>query len=203
MLKRRTAYSTHFIMSPFWICSPPAPFIFLLPHGTSERVIYGKYTYSLCCIWQEFLLSLLIMSWGPVLRHHSLCSIWRNDAESIPLCSDKRHEKLALPQLLLTFFEFVAGILFITNLALAGLAKVLSLAFGKGASSAINLFPDLLTRFASLSIIAMGLLNDLLRQIFLEFLGRVCFITFIKHGNCLKKSDSSIALEDNGSDAQS
>ncbi|ELU01557.1 hypothetical protein CAPTEDRAFT_224098 [Capitella teleta] len=40
-LKRRTEYSTHLILSPGIICSLLIPFIFLLPHQTSDKIIYG------------------------------------------------------------------------------------------------------------------------------------------------------------------
>ncbi|ELU13536.1 hypothetical protein CAPTEDRAFT_24483, partial [Capitella teleta] len=40
-LKRRTDHATHFIMSPCIICSLLIPFIFLLPHGTNDKILYG------------------------------------------------------------------------------------------------------------------------------------------------------------------
>jgi hypothetical protein len=42
-LRRRTAYSTHLFLAPTIIICFLTPFIFVLPHGTGDKMMFGTY----------------------------------------------------------------------------------------------------------------------------------------------------------------
>ncbi|ELU13538.1 hypothetical protein CAPTEDRAFT_218233 [Capitella teleta] len=110
-LKRRTDHATHFIMSPCIICSLLIPFIFLLPHGTNDKILYG--------IGQLIANVLVFGEFEAIVPH----AYPRVPTKGLKSYSSPDQYKVTNT----VKFSFL-GILFMVNLVLTGLALVFTVA---------------------------------------------------------------------------